>query len=287
MSKRSSLSLLVAPLALLLLSYCAADRSAPEAPQSQSSTPASKGAEKDALSGEKQGLASPTSRKIIRDGEVQVVVKAYQPARAKLESLVRTAGGFIAKAEVRHTLGKVSWAELELRIPAGRFGGIFKQILQLGIVERESIKSRDITEAYFDLAARLKNAKRLEERYLELMKAKAGGIKELLAVEKELSRVRERVERLEGKLRLYDNLVSLATLKVQLRIEAKYVPPKPPTLGNKLARVLSDSWDGMKAFGEGLLIVAVALLPWLLPLLGVLWLIRRWWRKRRARKAQR
>jgi hypothetical protein len=237
------------------------------------------------------GAESPMPRKIIRNGEVRVVVKAYEPARKKIEAMVRKAGGYISKSDVQHSLGHVSSATLVLRVPAGRFDGLVSHILRLGVVERESISSRDITEEYYDLKARLSNARKLEARFLELLQKKAGKVSELLQVEKELARVREKIERLEGKLKLFDNLVDLSTLTVHLSIQEKYVPPKPPSLGDDAGETLSGSWDALKSAGRGIVLLFVALLPWLVPLglitFITIWLIRRSIRKHRAKLAAR
>lgn len=228
-------------------------------------------------------------RKIIRNGEVRLVVKAYAPARKKIEALVRRSGGYISKSEVHHSLGHVSSATIVLRVPSGRFDGLVASILRLGVVEHESIGSRDVSEQYYDLKARLSNARKLEARYLELLEKQAGKVTELLQVEKELARVREKIERFEGKLRLLDNLVDLSTLTITLSIRQKYTPPTPPDLGDDASDTLSGSWDALKSLGRGLVLMLVALLPWLVPI-GVItyvtwWLIRRSIRRRRERRA--
>jgi hypothetical protein len=240
------------------------------------------------VSKSKDGLAAKAMvRKIIRDGEVSLVVKAYAPARQQIERMVREAGGYISKTEVHHSLGQVSSATLVLRVPAGKFGGIVGRILRLGVVQRESMSSRDITEAYYDLKARLDNARKLEARLLDLLAKKTGKVSDLLQVERELARVRESIERFEGKLRLYDNLVDLSTLTVNLSIQQKYTPPRPPSLGDDIRETLGGSWDALKGFGRGLVLALVALVPWALPLVVLVWLVIRWWRRRRQRRQAR
>ncbi len=204
-------------------------------------------------------------RKIIRDGEISVVVKAYDPVRTAIESMVEKSRGYIASSNVQHSLGKVSSATLVIRIPARRFPGILKAIGALGVVQRESTSSKDITEKYYDLKARLSNARKLEKRFLDLLEKHTGKVSDLLQVERELARVRGQIEVFQGKLKLFDNLVDMSKITISLSIQQKYTPPKPPSLVNDMSRVLDDSLDTMKAFGRGLLLVAVAVAPWVVP----------------------
>ena len=149
----------------------------------------------------------------------------------------------------------------------------------------ESTNAEDITEQYFDLQARLSNARKLEARLLELLAKQAGKITDVLQVERELSRVREEVERFQGKLRLFDHLVDLSTLTVHLQMRVRFEPGRPQDLGDGLSSALDDSWTSMKRLGRQILASLVALLPWS-PLMALgLWLVVRWWRRRRRRKA--
>jgi len=238
--------------------------------------------EKSDATGKNRATATP--RKVIRNGKVRLVVKAYTPAREAIDAMVKRSGGYVSSSDVRHSLGEVSSATLVLRVPASSFHSIFKAITRLGVVQSESTSSEDITEAYYDLQARLKNARMLEARLLELLQTKTNKVTELLQVEKELARVRGKVERFEGKLRLYDNLVGLSTLTVNLDISARYVPPRPPSLVDDVKGVFINSAQSLADAGRGLLLLAVALLPWLIPLALGLWvLIRlgRWFKRKR------
>jgi hypothetical protein len=78
------------------------------------------------------------------------------------------------------------------------------------------IGSQDITKQYTDLESRLKAARTMEERLLQIIKTGKGEIKDLLQAEKELGVWRTKIEEIEGELRYYNNLVSLSTLTISL-----------------------------------------------------------------------
>lgn len=280
---------------LVALTSCSATFDAEKAPMEPAATGSAdspgSGGKQLGLTGEAKNKAqdpkaNATPRKIIRNGELRVAVKAYAPAREAIDAMLKRSGGYVSSSNVHHSLGEVSSATLVLRVPAASFGSILSAIAGLGVVQSESTSSEDITEAYYDLTARLKNARKLEARLLELLQTQTNKVTDLLQVEKELARVRGEIEGFEGKLRLYDNLVGLSTLTVHLDIRKKYVPPRPPTLLDDITSSLGGSWSALVDTARGLLLVAVALLPWVLPLGLAGWLIVRlvrWIRRRKRR----
>jgi hypothetical protein len=225
--------------------------------------------------------AKPLSRKLIRDGEIHVTVKEYEPARRTLEERLARAGGFVARTGVQHALGQVSQATLLLRIPAPRFEALVQDVLQLGTVEREAIGSRDVTDEYFDFEARLASARKLETRLLALVDKRADKLADLLEVERELARVRESIERLEGRLRLFDDQVDLCTLTVHLLVHQRYIPAHVASLGEEASGTFSGSLGSLGQLARRALLIGIALVPWSPLVAFPLWLVIR--RRRRAR----
>jgi hypothetical protein len=219
-------------------------------------------------------------RKIIRTGSLLIEVDDYEKARGAIEGLVRGSGGFVAGVDVGRHEGAVGAATLTLRIPEGQMDGAVAALSKLGTLRRESLRAEDVSDTYHDLAARLRNAKKLEERMLELAE-RAGGVKDLLEVEREVGRVRESVEVMEGQLRGLDDRTSLATLTVEVVTRAVYVPEVQVGLGGKVSGAFASSLRALEAAAEGLLLFLVAALPWLLPLGLGAWILRRALRMRR------
>jgi hypothetical protein len=68
-------------------------------------------------------------------------------------------------------------------------------------VDREEIKSEDVTRQYVDIDARLRNMRAEEERYLEILK-RAATVKDTLDVTQHLADVRGRIEQAQGEMNL-------------------------------------------------------------------------------------
>ncbi len=280
-------------LSVAALASCKAKDQAPEAGQSQTALVTQEGDRPDAAKGAPAGgvprdqVNEPAPkadqnrpRKVIRTGSLLIEVDDYEVARGAIESLVRGSGGFVAGVDVGRHEGAVGAATLTLRIPESQIDDAVAALSKMGTLRRESLRAEDVSDTYYDLAARLRNAKKLEDRMLELA-ARAGGVKDLLEVEREVGRVRESIEVMDGQLRALDDRASLATLTVEVVTRAVYVPEEQVGLGGKISGSFDSSLRALGAAAEGLLLFLVAALPWLLPLGIGAWILRRTLRLRR------
>lgn len=105
---------------------------------------------------------------------------------------------------------------LNAKIPASDFIHTFNWMKTLGEVRAENIQIQDITEGFYDSKVRLDNALKLQKRLLDLLE-KAKNVQEAVEVEKELSRVTEKIETLKAKLNLYQKQIDYSELHVYLR----------------------------------------------------------------------
>jgi predicted nuclease with TOPRIM domain len=85
----------------------------------------------------------------------------------------------------------------------------------------KNIKSEDVTEQYIDLKARLENAQREEKILLDFLN-KATNVKDMLEIEKELSRIREQIEYYTGQLKYLESRIDYSTITIELS------EPRPP-----------------------------------------------------------
>jgi hypothetical protein len=94
----------------------------------------------------------------------------------------------------------------------------------LGELKNQALTTEDVTKTYFDTESRMKNARLMEQRLIEILKTKSKDVADLLEVEKELGRVREEIETMQGELKFMDSQVSFATVTIQLSEKNMNVP---------------------------------------------------------------
>ncbi len=164
------------------------------------------------------GLSRPPfERQVIRTADLQVEVSELEDASRALVRIAESSGGFVAESTTSLEEGR--FGTFVLRVPAPRFSQVLDRIEALGKVTGRRVSGQDVTEEFVDLQSRIRNLEAHERRLLALME-RASRVADLLAIERELSRVRNEIETLTGRLRFLENRVELATIQVALREKA-------------------------------------------------------------------
>lgn len=212
--------------------------------------------------------AATAGRKIIHTAHVELVTEDLSALESKLLPLVETSKGYVADSDVSGTAGIQRQGTWRVRVPVEAYDAFLKAAVRLGELVSLKADAKDVSEEYFDLEARLANKKVEEARLLKLLTEATGKLEEVLKVEHELSRVREEIERFQGRLRALANLTTLTTVTISAREIKGYTPPLAPTLATRMGRTFAASLDALRQLGEGLLLFAVGLVPWL-PVIGL------------------
>jgi hypothetical protein len=164
---------------------------------------------------------TPAARKVIRTGEIEFEVPSFDGALAAVTKLVGgIKGAYVATVNSdKLANGKVKGA-IVVRVPPDRLDALVldlrKELGPNGELKGQRIASEDITKKYTDLESRLKAARTMEQRLLQIIKEGKGEIKQLLEAEKELGVWRTKIEEFEGEIRYYANQVALSTLTITL-----------------------------------------------------------------------
>lgn len=169
-----------------------------------------------------QAPASPAiQRVIIRSGDIEFEVDSFDSSVATVTKLMAgIKGGFIATVNSEKLPNGKMKGTVVVRVPPDHLDGLVldlrKELGKTGELKGQRIGSQDITKQYTDLESRLKAARTMEQRLLQIIKEGKGEIKQLLEAEKELGVWRTKIEEIEGELRYYSNLVALSTLTITL-----------------------------------------------------------------------
>lgn len=216
--------------------------------------------------------AAKAERKIIRTAEIDVVVQDFERAERDLRGLIgNTRDGYVESANVSGSAGLPRAGQWKVRVPGAQLDLFLDGVARLGIPRRRSQEARDVSEEFYDLEAHVRNKKLEEARLQQHLLKSTGKLDEILAVERELSRVRGEIEQSEGRVRLLGSLTSLATATLSFEESRDYHPAPPPGFFNEAGSVFRTSWDALGRFARGALLVLIGLFPWLvaLALVGV------------------
>lgn len=158
--------------------------------------------------------AVPIEQRIIKTGEVGLLVDNVAATLARVRGMAVEMGGYVGGSQAG-TLDES--ASVTLRIPADRFDELLARLHELEDVEvtSEATREQDVTREIIDLEARVRNLEASEESYRVLLD-RAERIEDILTVQTRLDQVRGEIEQLEGQLQTIEGQADLSTLTVTL-----------------------------------------------------------------------
>ena len=227
---------------------------------------------------------SQPDRYLIKNATISVEAKDVRAAANKITTSVSDSKGYSSDMhEAVDGLGSLS-ITLTVRIPFTAFASSMSQIETLGKVMEKQVTAEDVTEEFVDSDAKVRNLKHTEERLLTHLN-KTGKLADTLLVEKEINRVRQEIEQIEGRLRFLSNRTSFSTIQITLKETARAQALTPPE-SFSVAHVFSEATRNVVEFGRSLVSMGIWLAVWgviWLPIvLAIIWIVQGPKRKRRA-----
>jgi hypothetical protein len=161
---------------------------------------------------------SPTTdtRKLIRNAQLDLQVKSFQPAMDQITAMTNAAGGYVDTSNSQKGGNGKLQGTVVVKVLPQNLDAFLLKLRDLGQVQNQSVSTDDVTKDYFDTQSRLENSRRMETQLQDLLKHENSKVSDLLQVERELGRVRGEIEQMQGQLKLYDFQVQYATVTIQL-----------------------------------------------------------------------
>jgi hypothetical protein len=156
------------------------------------------------------------NRKLIRNATVELEIVSFDDAVQKITAFANEERGYVATTNSQKQANGKLRGQVIVKVLPENLDRFLQKIRGLGELKNQTLGTEDVTKTYFDTDARLKNARVMEERLIEMLKTKTGKVSDLLQVEKELARVREDIEKMQGELKYWDSQVQFATVTISL-----------------------------------------------------------------------
>ena len=175
------------------------------------------------------GQTAKAARKIIYDARIDLLVDSLNATEQAVLDLIKEHDGFLAESDQSSVTASQRRGTWRVRVPVDQFHAFVSAVSRLGEVRTNHVGSQDVTEEYLDLEARIRNKREEEKRLIKHLADSTGKLDDILAVEKELSRVRGEVEQMEGRLRFLANRTELSTVTIEALEWKDYKPPVAAT----------------------------------------------------------
>jgi len=217
--------------------------------------------------------ATLSTRMLIKDGALRFKTTDLSKTKAAIAEICKTTGAYISNETMSNESYNTSYHQV-IRVPAAQFEALVQKVEQLSdTLDEKNIESRDVTEEFIDVEARLKTKKEVEQRYRELLH-QAKTVNNMLDIEREIGNVRTEIESMEGRLKYLKSQVAFSTLTVD------YYQVTETSFGfaSRFASSFVTGWENLLSFLIGL----SAAWPFLILLGGAIWWVKRVISKRLA-----
>ncbi|WP_026210055.1 DUF4349 domain-containing protein [Flexithrix dorotheae] len=206
-------------------------------------------------------------RKLIKEGNISFETDDLEHTKTRINVAIKKYKAYLA-SENSYNYDTSIRQTLTIRVPSQNFDSLLAAIAEgVGHFDQRNIQIQDVTEEFLDITARIKTKKELENRYLDLLK-EAKKVTEILEIERELGKIREEIESVEGRLKYLSNQVNFSTLTVSFYQTVS----GGEGFFSQIKDGFSNGWENLGFVFIGL----VNIWPFLILIILVVWGINRW-----------
>ncbi len=150
-----------------------------------------------------RAVAGHDSTMLVYTANMNLAVYLVDQAIGQVEQIAKDNGGFLSSRGDN---------QIVIRVPRSRFQAALAAVEKTGDVLHRDVRAEDVTDAYMDLEVRIKNARAMRDQLAALLQK--ANVKEALEIERELGRVTEELERMEGQMKLLKDKLAYSTITV-------------------------------------------------------------------------
>jgi uncharacterized protein DUF4349 len=214
-------------------------------------------------------LPTEAGLKLIRTARLAVEVPSYDRAAQAAARVTEEHGGYVADSRAARVDVRRRGGSVTLRVPAERFAAVLGALKALGTVTSEAVSTQDVTKAYTDLETRLRVKRDAAARVQAILNTRTARLADVLEAERELARLTEETEQMEGERRFYDQQIALSTVTLELQEPAPLMGS-----GEPIRAALHDALAVLVTSVAAVVYTGVFLAPWL-AIAGLGWRIAR------------
>jgi len=202
-------------------------------------------------------LTPKNREKIVKDAFLRLEVRDYKETSSKLSGIIQRFGAYIENSS--ENVDGLATASFVIKVPAKNFSDLVGAIEALGRVTDKQVSAKNVSEDQTGAEAKLRSLEIQEQRLLALVD-KTTALKEVLALENELTRVREEIEILKDRLKSLESAVLYSTVKLEIKEVPATKPDSEQGTQDKAANNFRDSFPVI----SDMLSDAVSFIGWFL-----------------------
>ncbi len=220
------------------------------------------------------GSAIPVDKKVIKNGNLSLKIEKTEEAAEEISQIIKGQGGEIFSTNFYERVKGQKSGNMTVKVPVQKFEETIGKVKEIATqVISESTTGQDVTEQYVDLQIQAKNKRAEEESFVKILD-RAGEIDDVLAVTKQISRVRGEIERLEGRIKVMDSQTDMSTITISLSEDIEIAPISNDWRPWQVVKKsFSELVDSMQGFINGVIHFVIVTLPSLIIFLLIVWIV--------------
>ncbi|MDJ0734143.1 MAG: DUF4349 domain-containing protein [Nostocaceae cyanobacterium] len=229
-----------------------------------------------------QATPAPRPRpQLIKKAAMTLIVDSVEQSIDAVSQIIDKQQGDLIRLEERQPQNEYARhsAFIQLRVPQKLLEPTLEELGKLGTVQNRNITTEDVGDRLVDIQARLTNLRKTETSLQKIME-RAGSVKDILSVAKELSRVRQSIEQIDAQLKSLQNQVTYSTITLNLEAAISSSSPQR-SLDSQIKQAWNNSTHSLSEFTVSLLKMGIWLIvysPYLLILVAAGYGLYRWQR---------
>ena len=185
--------------------------------------------------------------KLIKTANYRFEVDNVKKSAAAIETAIKKYPAYISASDMRLE-NPILENKMTIRVQNEFFQDLLKEIdQQARYVNHRDVKTEDVAKQFVDLESRLKTKREVEERYMEILRKKAGTIEELLNAEKQIGELHEDIEATISRINYLKDEVRYSTIELEFYqiISQEIAIANGPSTGHQFGKAFIAGWDGM------------------------------------------
>lgn len=186
--------------------------------------------------------------KLIKTAKYRFEVENVHKSTDAIEVAIRKYSAFISSSDLRLD-NPLLESKMTIRVQNEYFQELLKEIdSQARFVNFRDIRTEDVSKQFVDLESRLTSKREVEQRYIEILRKKAGTIEELLQAEKQIGQLHEEIEATISRINYLKDEVRYSTINLEFyqKIEPIIADSDTNTLRD-MRQALASGWHGLLA----------------------------------------
>lgn len=154
--------------------------------------------------------------KLVIEGWLSLEVADVVQAAAAIRNRVESAGGRVVTEQLSGGASAVT-GQIQIKVPPAHTRDFLAWLEDIGDIDEKRIQGTDVSRTLFDQEIALGNLDATLARMRKLIEREGLTMQDILAIEREMQRLRGEIERIKGEKRYLEHRVAYATVDITLR----------------------------------------------------------------------